>query len=599
MKRVWVLRVLAGVLVLVLLAVVACAKATPTSTPKPTATATAVPTATPTATPKPGEPTWTPMPTWTSVPTATSKPTPTATKPAAGTPDAFTMGKRGGHLKQGVVGFAAKWDLTQLAVWYSTEAVGKAYSGLLQFSPRDGLTPIPDLAESWEFSAAADSVILTIREGVKWHDGKPLTMEDIVYSLNRWIDPPSAVPQPRVGGFLAIEEIKPLGEHTLQINLTAPKADFVLDLADGWHIIVPKHVVEPAGGAINDPELIIGTGPFVLKDWERDSWTRWEANPDYFLKAPDGDPYPLLDEITTIHFGADEDAMKGAFMTGQIDIASPMNAGKAWGIKQDLGDKVVFEEWRSPGLGFGSFNGEKPPFDEFKARKAVHLVIDRIQLAEILSVPGLPAPNQKPVSFFGTADPFLDEVVTYPGYNPDTREQDLAEAKRLAEEVGLKEFELLTGHTSTYVNEAQLIKQQMEEIGITVTIKSMDTTAARSLALAGDFVFHTESRAVAYPNPLSFVDQMYMPGAGSFSHGPLPPQNWLDVLAEARITPPGSKLNDMIKEMDRIMREEWIPKIATTRSNEYKMAYLYVKNMDGIPAFKFNQCKQIDAWLDK
>ena len=359
--------------------------------------------------------------------------------------------RRGGHLKVGAgQRFPAKWDLTQGSAWHFTMHFRRHYSGILQLSPRDGQTVIPDLAESWEFNQSSDVLTVNLREGVQWHDGEPFTVEDVQFSLDRWVNPPTGIAQPRVSGFLNITGTEKLDEQTLNISLEGPNVDFLLDLADAWHIMVPEHIVQMEGG-INSSERLIGTGPFVLKDAERDSFDTSEANPNYFLTAPDGNPYPYLD-LVTVHQFTDWATSVAAFRTHLVDFVNPLvDLDKGFGTKRDEGDLVEFEAWFPSGVSFIALNGQKSPFNDFRARKALHLALDRTQLVEQQKIPGQP-PQHFEVSFLGDTDPNLGDLFTYPGYNPDTRDEDVAEAKRLFQEVGLTEFDLLTPSFTTYIN---------------------------------------------------------------------------------------------------------------------------------------------------
>ena len=97
--------------------------------------------------------------------------------------------KRGGHLIWGVGPrvFPPKWDMTQAGVWHFTEHFNRHYSGILQFNPRNGIDVLPDIGESWEFADSIDEITVNMVEGIKWHDGNPLTVEDIEFTLDRWV----------------------------------------------------------------------------------------------------------------------------------------------------------------------------------------------------------------------------------------------------------------------------------------------------------------------------------------------------------------------------------------------------------------------------
>ena len=508
--------------------------------------------------------------------------------------------RRGGHLiwAVGPRAFPPKWDMTQAGVWHFTEHFNRHYSGILQFNPRNGIDVLPDLGESWEFAPTVDEITVNLNEGVMWHDGNPLTVEDVEFTLHRWGNPPEGIPQPRVGGFKNIAGTEKIDDTTFKVNLKQPSADFLLDLADGWHIMLPKHILELDGG-INSPDRLIGTGSFRVKDTERDSFVLSEANPDYFRNAPDGDPYPYLDLVTTIQF-TDWDTEAAAVATNRVDLAAPMHLAKGWGVKESLGDQVDFVSAFSPGVMYIAMNGEQPPFDDIRARRALYLAVHRAPIQATLStpIPELPA-NFIQVSFFGSADPNISDVMGYYGYDPATREEALAEAKRLFEEVGVTEFTANMGITGANPDSAVIIAQQLEDIGIKMNMETFETAPLRAMGQDGNYTVMFDSHAVAMSNPVNFIDLFYLDGAGAFYHSAPPPQEFLDKVSEVKKTFPGPERNQQFKELDTIMREQWIPKVPTLRFNEYKLHWSYVENWDAIPAMKFIQTRLYDVWLSE
>lgn len=508
--------------------------------------------------------------------------------------------RRGGHLiwAVGPRAFPPKWDMTQAGVWHFTEHFNRHYSGILQFNPRNGIDVLPDLGESWEFAPTVDEITVNLVEDVMWHDGNPLTVEDIEFTLDRWANPPEGIPQPRVGGFKNIAGTEKIDDTTFKVNLKQPSADFLLDLADGWHIMLPKHILELEGG-INSPDRLIGTGSFRVKDTERDSFVLSEANPDYFRNAPDGDPYPYLDLVTTIQF-TDWDTEAAAVATNRVDLAAPMHLAKGWGVKESLGDKVDFVSAFSPGVMYIAMNGGQPPFDDIRARRALYLAVNRGPIQATLStpIPELPA-NFIQVSYFGSADPNLSDVMGYYGYDPATREEALEEAKRLFAEVGVTEFTAHSGITGANADSALIIAQQLEDIGVKMNLETFETAPLRAMGQDGNYTVMFDSHAVAMSNPVNFIDLFYLDGAGAFYHSAPAPQEFLDKVSEIKKTFPGPERNQQFKELDTIMREQWIPKVPTLRFNEYKLAWSYVNNWDAIPAMKFIQTRLYDVWLSE
>ena len=97
----------------------------------------------------------------------------------------------GGHLTILNDGFPPKWDFTQTSTWISLFHYGaRAYSGLLQFSPVDGVEIWPDMAESWEVTDNNQTYTFHIDEDLtEYHDGEPFEIEDIIFAIDRWRNP--------------------------------------------------------------------------------------------------------------------------------------------------------------------------------------------------------------------------------------------------------------------------------------------------------------------------------------------------------------------------------------------------------------------------
>lgn len=509
----------------------------------------------------------------------------------------FTGGNRGGHMRiNGAVWFD-RWDMTTRSHFSSTFGLNRIYSGVLQFSPRDGLTVTPDLAESWVLADDIQSVTLKFREGVKWHDGAPFSVDDVIYTINRWIDPPSGVPQPRVAGFKLVAQMEKLDQLTLKITTTKATSRILPALADSWHIMLPKHILEPNGGKLTDPEHVIGTGAFKLVDWTVGNNVVTDRNPDYFVTAPDGKPFPLLDRITSIHF-ANREALAASFRTKQIDIAQNwLNPDVTSKIASDFPNDVTEIRWDSPGFQGLGMNASRPPFDDAELRQAFRCAIDTKQIVELSSVPGIDPPNYRQISFFGTADPNYSDILSYPCLDPSQKVAQQQKAMKVFEAKGLTELSFLTDDPEDPLGE--ILQQQLKPLGIDMKIEVSELTAAREQAYACDYEIFFFGQAVASKDPVEIINQVFRPGAAGFELcQAAPPQKWMDLLDELDKSILGSlEEKSITKEMDTIMREEWNPKVPVRRPDEFSIQWNYVHNVDAIPTNKFIQTRYIDAWL--
>jgi ABC-type transport system substrate-binding protein len=529
----------------------------------------------------------------TAAPAIVAQPAPTEARTAL----EFTDGKRGGNMRIATGVWFDRWDMTTRSHWSSTQGLNRMYSGVLQFSPRDGLTTTPDLAKSWKLADDLSSVTLDFNEGIKWHDGEPFKVEDVIYTINRWTDPPKGTPQPRVAGFLLVDQMDKIDDQTLKITTKTPTSRILSALADSWHIILPEHVLEPEGGILSQPEQVIGTGPFKIEDWEVGNSVITVANPDYFVDAPDGSPYPFLDSITGISF-ANNELAGAALSTNQIDLYITFRADKAYGIQEDFPNEISVIRWDSPGYQGIALNASRPPFDDADVRKAFRCAIDTKQIVDLTSIPGVNPPNMRQISFFGTADPNYDDILSYPCLDWGEKAAQQAKAKQIFADKGVTKIEFLTEEEDPEI--VLIVQQQMLPLGVDIDIVVTELTSAREQAYACDYELFWFGQAVASKSPVEIINQVFRPGAGFDMCQADPPQKWLDLLTDLDRVGLGSPEEKVItKQMDTIMREEWNPKVPVRRPDEFQIIWNYLKNVDPIPTSKFIQSRFVDAWLDE
>src|SRR5262249_7094126 len=171
--------------------------------------------------------------------TAVATPTRTA---AAG-------GVYGGHANILNPGYPEVWDPYIAGTLLANAAISPMYNQVVEFNPLKPDEVIGDLAKSWEVHDAGLTYIFHLHEHIKWWDGKDLTAEDVVFSINRMIEP--GKPRPRVGLLRPItQSAEVVDRHTVRVHLHYPSPSFLRFLAVDYMKVVPKHVLE-AGVDIN------------------------------------------------------------------------------------------------------------------------------------------------------------------------------------------------------------------------------------------------------------------------------------------------------------------------------------------------------------
>lgn len=298
-------------------------------------------------------------------------------------------------------------------------------------------------------------VTVKLREDVKWWDGKPLTAEDVAFTLNMEKDYqlPLQYPSFLLGTEEYVEKIEAVDTYTVQYTLTSPNAAFPTTIL--MHGILPKHQWEPvveaaeaAGGDIAakgkyiqdfdlTPDNVIGSGPFKPTEWVKGSHIKLEANKDYFKKgevvhceAGDFEIGPHIDGIL-IKVYKSLDALMLAVAKGDVDYMRwPIDPGR---LAEFMG-KPNIELPVSDDCGFFylAFNFRKPPCDDPAFRKAVSYLTDKDFIVNRL-LQGYGSPLWGPV-VPGNAYYYNADVVKY-GDGLD-REARVAKAKEVLADAG-------------------------------------------------------------------------------------------------------------------------------------------------------------------
>ncbi|MER8525037.1 ABC transporter substrate-binding protein [Mesorhizobium sp. M0814] len=338
----------------------------------------------------------------------------------------------------------------------------KIFDGLLAYDY--DLNPRPQLATEWSISDDGLEYIFKLRQGVKFSDGNDLTSQDVAFSISRLRE---AHPRGRIT-FQNVTDIDTSDPHVVKIKLSKPSAALISGLAATESPVVPKHIYEKLKPA-DDPsfEQIIGSGPFVLKEWVKGSHIIVEKNPTYWDA-----PKPYLDRII-FRFITDPGARAAALETGEVDIGpnpvafADMERFKA--LPQFVVDSTVFA-YSGP-LHQLIINLENPILKEKKVRQAIAHAID------------LDAVNAIVFYGYGQVSPTPISVVNKKYFDPDVKAAtvDTALSEKLLDEAGFKRgadgirFKLrLTNNPYNPWGYADFLKQALAKIGIDAEIQKFD-----------------------------------------------------------------------------------------------------------------------------
>jgi peptide/nickel transport system substrate-binding protein len=381
----------------------------------------------------------------------------------------------------------------------SYEVMGLTYDLLVDSSPKDS-SPVPGLADSWETSDDGLTWTFHLNKDAKWHDGKPVTSEDVAYTYRRILDEEQGL---YIDAVKQIESIETPDKHTVVFKTGEPS----VQMLNTYVYILPKHIwedVPPEETKSFKNEPVIGSGPFQAVEWKEGQFARLETNPDYFRGAP------KLDEII-FQFYDNDDTMVQALKNGDVDYISgiPINLFRSLenqdGIETNSAPDPGFTE-----LGFNLYEPTPEAIEEFDApktttgnpalldplvREAINWSIDEKELTgKILQGEGIPGSTLVPPAL-AKYHLKLDES--------EIQGFDTARSKELLKEAGWEdtngdgtvdkggeELELrlfVRSEDKDSVTAGQFIEDWFEEAGIGLETKAISDTALTDAIYAADY----------------------------------------------------------------------------------------------------------------
>ncbi len=345
---------------------------------------------------------------------------------------------------------------------------------------------IPWLATSWEHSPDAREWRVTLRDGVKWHDGRPLTADDVAFTFDYMTKGPGkAAP-----GIVRLPEItEVVAESPSRVVIRLPRAFAPFEGLLGRVPIIPRHIWEAVSdpARLQGPTAVMGSGPYKLDSYDPATNSyRYSANPDYFLGPP---------AVKHLEFVPAPDELL-ALQRGDIDAAT-------LGLEERAVPEAQLKAFDNPRFGTITAPGELTralhfnltkgfPFDDKRFRQAVAHAVDRKDLvSRVLFGRG------EPGSLGGLAPSNDYAAKDLPDYG-----KDLAKARALLEEIGLRDANgdgmrdrpdgtpftaELQSDSRFSPQTTELVQEYLRQVGINVSIRVLDPTAADAAAAQGNY----------------------------------------------------------------------------------------------------------------
>lgn len=336
---------------------------------------------------------------------------------------------------------------------------GNIFEGLLRFDA--DLKPHPLLAESWEEAPDGMFYSFKLKENVLWHDGKPFTSEDVVFSLDKML----RETHPRVRNFLtAVESITADGPHKVDFRMKHPFAPFIQSFEVGSMPMLPKHLYEGTDYNTNPVNNApIGTGPLKFAEWQRGSYLKLVANESYHEEG-----VPSIDAVY-FHVIPDGASRATAYETGKVDVL-PGGAVEYFDVQRlaELpNSELTTKGWEFQGSQcFLWLNNGSNWIKDKRVRQAIMYALDRESMRDIAFfgyAKVAPSPWNSSTRFYS------EDIKQYP--------RDVEKAKALLSEAGYdgSPIRLLPlPYGETWQRLAEIARENLIEAGIQVELTATD-----------------------------------------------------------------------------------------------------------------------------
>jgi peptide/nickel transport system substrate-binding protein len=431
--------------------------------------------------------------------------------------------KRGGIVRYATGIVLPHFDIHQAASGISTIIHGPMLDNLLRVHPLSADREIvPDLAHSWDVSEDGKTYTFYLREGVRFHDGALLTADDVKATFDRIIFPPPGMISPREPNFkvITVKEIRVVDPLTVQFILSEPRSTGLVLSAftAGYNGIVRKQTLEDNNFDLKRVVDIPTTGPFKFVDYRDAEFYKMEANEDYWNPE-----LPYVDAIDVLHLAVWTPDVAAALLANRVDFAIAVEPGGWSRVNDD--PELTAVKYPQMVLFALNMNVLKPPLDDVRVRRAIHLVLNRDGLVG--------ATKDTYPAYFGAGFIFpfsewatpIGELRQRPGYRSGAdREEDIETARALLADAGFPNGEgfpklefLVRSIAHIDLQAAAIQNMLLNELNIKTNIRNQTAGVWFEDAQNGNFDLTATSTEMAAVDPSGYFRGFY---------GKDGPQNW-------------------------------------------------------------------------
>jgi len=452
---------------------------------------------------------------------------------------------------------------------------------------------VPDLATGWSWNEEGTELTFPLRQGVKWHDGKPFTAQDVKCTWDMLTGKANEKLRinPRKSWYTNLEEVTTKGDYQVTFRLKRPQPSLIALLASGWSPIYPCHV-SPRDMRSHP----IGTGPFKFVEFKPNESIKLTRNLDYWKKDRpylDGIDYTIIREISTRNL---------AFFAGKFDVTSPY--GVTIPTLKDFASQAPAANCEVTATNVNRtmiVNSTAPPFDNRDLRRAMALSLDRKAFIDIITegqgdIGGAMLPP--PEGVWGMPTEVLQ---TLPGYDPDLA-KNRAEARKIMQKLGYGPdnrlpVKLSTRNIPAYRDPAVILLSQLREIYMDAELEPVDTVQWYPRLLRKDYTVGLNVTETGVDDPDQQFYENYVCGADRNYTGYCSPE--VDKLVDRQsMEPDPEKRKKLVWEIERRLAEDaarpviFYPRGGTCRQPWVKGLTIMVNSI-------YNGWRFEDVWLDK